>query len=323
MIRRDHGSRLIGLVAVLAGLFAGATPARADVNLLVPSYFIPNSGGPGGVGDGWAAMAAAAGQVPLTAILNPDSGPFTGNEDNYPQRLQAYVDAVTNLEKAGGKVIAYIATGFGSESLATIQDKISAYLQQFPGLIQGFFLDEMSVNLGTLPHYQQIYNMINPNGSHPYTVIANPGEPFLADGITPSDYLTTADVLNIFEGPHTSPGNFDIRFDRYPDQTPYKLDWFLGLSSDRLSNIVYDAPSDVGLADVAKAVHFNAGYVYVTNDTLPNPFDQLPSYWDQEVAKIHELNAVPEPSSFAIVAVCGLLTAARYAFGRGRTPGSR
>ena len=46
------------------------------------------------------------------------------------------------------------------------------------------------------------------------------------------------------------------------------------------------------LADLSKAVSLNAGYVYITDQTLPNPYAQLPSYWDQEVAAIA---SVPEP----------------------------
>ena len=48
--------------------------ARADLGVLVPAYFYPATGGPGGSGDGWAAMTAAAGQIPVTAIFNPNSG---------------------------------------------------------------------------------------------------------------------------------------------------------------------------------------------------------------------------------------------------------
>ena len=59
-------------------------------------------GGPGGVGDGWAAMAAAAAKVPITAIFDPNSGPLPGPASS------AYANAFTQLEDAGGKVVAYV-----------------------------------------------------------------------------------------------------------------------------------------------------------------------------------------------------------------------
>ncbi len=76
---RGRLPRVLCVVAALAAMAAAPTSARAGgVGVLVPSYFYPGTGGPGGVGDGWAAMAAAASQIPVTAILNPDSGPLPG-----------------------------------------------------------------------------------------------------------------------------------------------------------------------------------------------------------------------------------------------------
>jgi hypothetical protein len=39
---------------------------------------------------------------------------------------------------------------------------------------------------------------------------------------------------------------------------------------------------------------YNAGYVYLTSDQLPNPWDTLPWYWDWEVNAIAVINAVLE-----------------------------
>ena len=91
-------TRFVGLFVgvVLVGLAGSLTSARAgNVGVIVPSYFYPGTGGPGGVGDGWAAMAAAASQIPVTAILNPDSGPLPGPAD------PNYITAMTNLEMPG------------------------------------------------------------------------------------------------------------------------------------------------------------------------------------------------------------------------------
>jgi hypothetical protein len=76
MCVRDSLPRLLCLLAALAAIAAAPTVARAGgTGLLVPSYFYPGTGGPGRSGDGWAAMAAAAGQVAITVVLNPESGP--------------------------------------------------------------------------------------------------------------------------------------------------------------------------------------------------------------------------------------------------------
>jgi hypothetical protein len=56
---------------------------------------------------------------------------------------------------------------------------------------------------------------------------------------------------------------------------------------------VYSTPSAVTmLAGVIKALAFNAAYVYFTDDTLPNPWDTLPPYWQKEVDTIALINAI-------------------------------
>ena len=41
---------------------------------------------------------------------------------------------------------------------------------------------------------------------------------------------------------------------------------------------------------VTKAKSQNAGWVFITNDKLPNPYDTLPTYWTQEVSAIAAAN---------------------------------
>jgi hypothetical protein len=73
-------------------------------------------------------------------------------------------------------------------------------------------------------------------------------------------------------------------------------------SSTLYANAIYDQPTVAGMkADIAFAAQHNVGYVYVTDQTLPNPYAQLPSYWDQEVAAISGAS-VPEPGSMTIMA---------------------
>ncbi len=292
--------RCVFLSMAVAGIIGPPTPARADLGVLVPAYFYPGTGGTEGYTDGWAQMAAAAGTIPVTAIFNPDSGPLPGPAD------PNYVNAMTNLENRGGTVVAYVTTGNGSVSRGTVEGEISTYLTQYPGLIKGFFIDQMYILPSTLSYYQSIYSFIKSQDTS-YTVIGNPGSPFL-NGLSPQDFVSTANTLNIFEGPNISPGLGAAGYDIYP----YGLNWFLSTNypSNQFSNIIYDVPADTGnpstssamLADLSKAVQLNTGYVYMT-DVPGNPYDALPSYWDQEVAAIQ---AVPEPGALTKLTLVGL-----------------
>jgi hypothetical protein len=40
-----------------------------------------------------------------------------------------------------------------------------------------------------------------------------------------------------------------------------------------------------------QSVARRAGYVYITSDSLPNPWDALPPYWKAEVAQIRRVSA--------------------------------
>jgi hypothetical protein len=296
---RHINSAVICIALVFAGVLNSASACRAsDVGVIVPAYFYPGTGGPGGVGDGWADITAAASQVPVTAVFNPDSGPLPGPAD------PNYVNAMTNLENASGKVVAYVFTDDGSTPLATVESQISTYITQYGSLINGLYLDGMSVTPSTLSYYQSIDSYIKGLNSS-YTVVGNPGQPFL-NGVTPTDYLSTGDIVDIFEGPNTAPSG-DPGFNNYP----YGLNWFESYPSNRFDNTIYDVPTASDMeADLSQAAQLNAGYVYITDLNTPNPYAQLPSYWDQEVAAIVSL---PEPGVMVVLPVvaCGLIGARR------------
>ncbi len=298
----SHSLLLTVLLAGAALLQAPASCFAGNVGLIVPSYFYPGSGGPGGTGDGWAAMTAAASQVQITAILNPDSGPLAGPAD------PNYVNAMTSLENAGGKVIAYVDTANGTAPLATVEGELSTYIGQYGNLIGGFFFDDMNVLPSTLSYYQAL-DTYTKGLSSSYLVVGNPGQPFL-NGVSPADYLSTADVIDIFEGPNTgAPG--DAGFNNYP----YGLNWFQSYPSSHFENIVFDvATSTSMLADLNQAIQLNAGSIYITDQSGANPYSELPSYWTQEVSAL--ASPTPEPATDTLLALGGLLASAMLAFKR-------
>ena len=276
--------RLCAILAfsVLGLLVPGPRPAAAEqLQALVPAYFYP-------VGNPyWSELDAAASQIGVTAILNPNSGPGNSADPNY-------VTAVNNLEAAGGKVLGYVYTSYGSRSLAAVEADVNAYINFYH--INGIFFDEQSNSPAEVSYYNQLDNYVK-SLNPAYEVIANPGTN------TVPAYLTapTADTLVTFEDTASA----------YSTYTP--ASWTSTYSPGHFANIVYGEPTTAGmLNDLQLAQANNAGYVYVTDDTLPNPYDSLPSYWDQEVAAIAE-TATPEPSSLALLAAGALaLCAPRF-----------
>ncbi len=253
---------LLGVAAPLLG-FGSVANAQEDLGIIVPAYFYP-----GGAGLGyWNDMNDAADDVPLIAIMNPGSGPGNNLDPNYTA-------AVDNLRAAGGTVIGYVSTSYTNRSLAAVQDDIDDYVNWYN--LDGIFLDEFTntSNASHLDYYETLYDYIK--GIDPaWTVVGNPGTS------TTEPYLTrpTADILMVHE-------NFGAN---YPGYTPSS--WNNNYPSTSFSHLVHTQPSAAAmLNNLDQAVAQNAGWVYVTDDVLGNPWDRLPTYWDQEVQRVIEIN---------------------------------
>ncbi|RBP11981.1 putative secreted protein with PEP-CTERM sorting signal [Roseiarcus fermentans] len=273
------------LAAIAAAAIAACVPAAAraeTLSLLVPAYFAPGAGGTEGYTDGWAQLAASAGKVPITAILSPNSGPDSG-------AVPIYTVAVANLERAGGRVVGYVNTHDGALPLADAEAQVTAYLSQYPGAIDGFLIDNMSSHYSGLSYYQALYAFVKSLGA--YQVIGNPG------GDTHRAYLTAADTLVTFEGAAAA----------YPAATPPS--WVAAQPASSFVNTISDQFSVSGMAaDIALARERNAGYVYVTDQSMYSTdsflYDRMPSYWNAEVATVAASGAaVPEPGAVVLTAL--------------------
>jgi len=258
-MRRRH----IGVLC-FAGLLSPllAMGGWADIQLLVPLYSYPVWYDP--TNYIWSSVAAAAGQVPVTAVINPNNGPDGGppNDD--------YLAGLNDLRSAGVTILGYVYTSYGERSLAAVQSDIDLYDQHFN--IDGIFVDEVSTSTNQLGYYQALYSYIvaRPNL---HTVVANPGihqaELFIS---TP-----TADTTIIFENGSGWPGYT-------PD------DYVTNYPASSFSALVYAEPDPVAMhANIVQAVQRGIGFIYITDDTLPNPWDTLPAYWEDEVNYIQAL----------------------------------
>ena len=59
----------------------------------------------------------------------------------------------------------------------------------------------------------------------------------------------------------------------------------------RFANVLHTAPSSIDFPGVlATAKGRNVGYIYVTDDVLPNPYDRLPSTWAKQVRQLATFN---------------------------------
>jgi hypothetical protein len=242
----------------------------ANLGLLVPAYFYPSPGGAD-----WAQLTQAASQVPITAIMNPNSGPGTAYDPNY-------ATAVNQLRDAGGQVLGYVPTGYGKVPLKTVETEIKEYHNWYH--IDGIFLDEMAAPGATaaqtraiISYYSKLDSFIH-NLQPSWNDVGNPGVN------VPASYINqqAADELVTFE-----------------NNTPYSSyqppAWVKNYPASDSANIVENVPTVAGMqAVVNQAVNNHVGALYVTDATGnpgTNPYGALPSYWSQLVAAVAAVDA--------------------------------
>jgi Spherulation-specific family 4 len=269
--------------------------------LLVPAYFYPSFDPAQSYWD--ELTAAAASGANITAIMNPANGPGGAfNSD--------YAAAVTNFRAAGGKVLGYVYTCYGgaqcfaglppTQSTAQVLADAQRYADWYG--VDGIFLDEMSNRLADLPYYTTVAQGLR-SAHAGWQIVGNPGTS------TPAAYLAVADTLVTLENGTGSYANAATE------------PWMLTADPSRQANLFYNVTTaDAMRALLTEASARNVGYLYVTDDryivgdpTAPNPWDQLPSYWDAEVAAAR---AVPEPATATLLLLSGALLLGAMGFAR-------
>lgn len=184
--------------------------------------------------------------------------------------------AVRGAQSAGVRVVGYVATGYGKDPIASVRAQIADYYTWYR--VDGIFLDETpyACNASLVEYYRSLRNAIvaHARQSHAHgIVVMNPGTVPAGDC-----YMSIADVLVTFEdtehvytattGNHYSPAAW---LSRYP--------------ASRFWHIVYGVPDAAAMLRVLSlAAARGAGWVYVTDLGLPNPYGALPAYWSQETA---------------------------------------
>jgi hypothetical protein len=260
--------RLILLTAFAApGLLVAAenTPS-----LLVPAYFYP-------VGSGatdWARLTAAAGQVSITAIINPDSGAGRSFDPNYGA-------AISTFKAAGGTVLGYISTDWGLRSLPSVQADIDKYTDWYP--VDGLFFDETTTSAAGLPYYSHLTGYVHQKNSA-LSLMANPGT------VPDEAYIPLFDSTVIYE-------DLASRLSTYNPPA-----YMANYSAEHFGMLVIGGSKSVMEQQIAYAASHKLGYIYVNDRSVSNDeWDGLPAYWEAQVAAVQAIRAVPEPDQWALV----------------------
>jgi hypothetical protein len=209
---------------------------------------------PGSLWDNMLIYRKAHPSLPWIAVVDPQHGPGQKFDSNYSKNI-------ARLEDAHVVVLGYVSTRWGDRSADLIKNDISRYKEWYH--VDGIMLDEMVSNAGFEGHYSGLTSYAKSLGLSP--VIGNVGT-----NVSPS-YIGTVDSIGTSEGDGIPP-----------------LSWLKGwhLNYNR-NNFVYIAYSQswVDRAYVAESAKY-VKFLYITDDTMPFPYDSFPSYFDEVVSTL-------------------------------------
>ncbi len=232
-----------------------ADTGPAPLQLAIPGYFYPDL-------DAAESLWRSALVPGAVFVFNPASGPGSARDATYASAVQAALDQ-------GVIVLAYVSTRYGERPASEVRGEMDTYASWYP--LSGYFLDE-GPGTDTCDSEYDAYAgySAHARASAPTAFIAiNPGTD------TCASYLDFADVLLTYESDATDYATWT---------TPA---WTAGIDPSRLWHLVYGAPDPSAMqAAIDHAREAGVGWVYVTDDVLPNPWDTLPAYWSQEQAAL-------------------------------------
>ena len=223
---------------------AGATPPPASSAgaTLVPLYTPPTD-------PSWDTVIAAKAAHPtvgVIAVVNPGNGPGAAAD-------AGYASGIARLNAAGIKVLGYVATGYAVNSAAAVKANIDNWRTFYPGQIGGIFFDEQSNRAGDVPYYRDLSQYAKAQGLS-FTV-GNPGTD------TAEAYVGALDMMLIYENAGLP--------------TAGQLGgWHANYAPSNFGVIPYATQMDAAFVREARR---HVQFIYMQNDTLPNPWDSVPA----------------------------------------------
>jgi hypothetical protein len=239
-----------GATGATASAAAAAAPNGAG-STIVPLYTYPTD-------PSWDTVIAAKSAHPavhVVAVVNPASGPG-------PAADAGYAAGVARLNAAGIKVLGYVATGYAVNNPQAVKADIDRWRAFYPGQIGGIFFDEQSNRAGDVPYYRDLSQYAKAQGMS-FTV-GNPGQD------TAPEFVGALDTMLIYEAAGLPTVN-------------QLGGWHASHAPSNFGVIPHTASFDAAFVHNARRY---VEYVYVQNDTLPNPWDTVPAYFGDLLAAL-------------------------------------
>lgn len=253
---------LLALIVLAATFAFGGTCQNIDV----PAYFYPSQP--------TSQWNTAVNDAPLPSghrqiiIMNPSNGPGKAIDQNY-------VAAVKLVHSAGPGflVFGYVYTKYGKRSLSTVESDINKY-QQWYG-VDGIFVDQTASSASYVSsYYQPLVNYITgliPNGGVELNPGVYPDQSYANITVPSSSYL----IIDVFESSYSSYLTATIP------------SWAFSYPASLFGHIVYSTTAAEVPNALSLSTQRNAGWIYLTDNGVSNPYLSLPSYWSTLTADVY------------------------------------
>jgi len=193
-----------------------------------------------------------AGSKKFFVVINPFNGPGVV-VDYY------YSEFVSAIKESGKIPLGYVYSSWGVRDLQEVEDDIDLWLKLYPE-IEGFFIDEVEGTSETFYYYKEITSYIRSLGN--FFIVLNVGT------FPDEAYFDVADLVVIFENSLDKVENLQV--------SPFR---------DKSACFVYQVPYEDWFETFEMVSEF-CSYVFLTDDSLPVPYDSLPSYFWEEMKEI-------------------------------------
>ena len=208
----------------------------------------------------WPDVAQANSKVDIIAIINPNDGPDgdTPNSD--------YEVGLRTLRDGGVTIIGYVSTCwansipstscFNQRSIADMKNDIKSY-QGFN--IDGIFFDEAASDEAQVAIYRDLSGYARGLGLE--LIVVNPGR---STARAYTDNTDISDIAVTYENSYTA-------FQQTNTQNVTQQEALL----------VYEVNQNKMQNVIDRAMASGYGFLYITDDNVINPWDSLPSYWEE------------------------------------------
>ena len=215
------------------------TTTKSVDTILIPLYSYPV----GQYSQEWQKLYNFNTNKKVFVIVNVDSGPSEQPDSNY-------VDAISRLKTKGFYVVGYVRTLYANRDINLVKTHIDRWLQFYPNMIDGFFIDEVANQPDKYNYYADIYNYVKSKSQNMYVVL-NPGT------IIDASYWNISDKIVVFESPYGEFKNYNHSFNSQ--------------ISSNVCIIVYGVPNITSFYEVrSKGFSINSSCQYITDYSDPD-----------------------------------------------------